>query len=213
MNINGAFAFRSGTLGLTGPSGLTVGTGGMFGGTVSFNAGQNLNVTNTVTVNSGAYLTVAGGLSSGNLVNNGDLVVINTAIDGPVVNNNKTTVVGTVNFNGPVSGPGGFFGPGTAQFNGGMAPARSPANVSFEGSLALADTNTLFIEIGGITPGSQYDRLTITGSASLDGTLNVSLINGFTPNGGQQFTILTAGSIVNNGFVLTAPRPVPLLCS
>ena len=202
LNINGAFAFRSGTLGLTGPSGLTVGTGGRLGATVSVNAGQNLNVTNTVTVNSGAYLTVAGGFSSGNLVNNGDLVVINTAIDGPVINNNKTTVVGTVNFNGPVSGPGGFFGPGTAQFNGGMAPGASPANVSFEGSLALADTNTLFVEIGGSTPGSQYDRLTITGSALIDGTLNVSIVNGFTASGGQQFTILTAGSIVNNGFVL-----------
>ena len=83
-----------------------------------------------------------------------------------------------------------------------MAPGASPAEVSFEGSLALADTNTLFIEIGGTTPGSQYDRLTIAGSASLDGTLDVSLINGFTPTGGQQFTILTAGSIVNNGFVL-----------
>jgi hypothetical protein len=33
----------------------------------------------------------------------------------------------------------------------------------------------------------------------------VSLINGFIPNGGQQFTILTAGSIINNGFVLTGP--------
>ena len=113
------------------------------------------------------------------------------------------TVVGTVDFNGLVSGPGGFFGPGTAHFNGGLAPGASPANVSFEGSLALADTNTLFIEIGGTTPGSQYDRLTIAGSATLDGNLNLSLINGFTPSGGQQFTILTAGSIVDNGFVLT----------
>ena len=99
-------------------------------------------------------------------------------------------------------GPGGFFGPGTANFNGGLAPGASPAEVSFEGNLTLADTNTLFIEIGGITPGSQYDRLTIAGNASLDGTLDVSLINGFTPSGGQQFTILTASSIVNNGFVL-----------
>jgi hypothetical protein len=74
--------------------------------------------------------------------------------------------------------------------------------VSFEGSLALADSNTLFIELGGVTPGSQYDRLTIAGSASIDGALDVDLINGFTPSGDQQFTILTAGSIVNNGFVL-----------
>jgi hypothetical protein len=104
-----------------------------------------------------------------------------------------------------VSGPGDFFGPGTAHFNGGIAPGASAAEVSFEGSLTLAAANTLFIEIGGTSPGSQYDRLTIAGSASLDGTLNVSLINGFTLGGGQQFTILTAGSIVDNGFVLAGP--------
>jgi hypothetical protein len=201
--VNGAFNFSSGTLGITGPAGLTVGVGGLFGSTLVLSSSQSLHVTNTITVNSGAYLGAAAGLSAGHLVNNGDLVVVNSAVDGPVVNNHAVTVVGNVNFNGLVSGPGGFFGPGTAHFNGGLAPGASPANVSFEGSLALADTNTLFIEIGGTTPGSQFDRLTIAGSAVLDGNLNLSLINGFTPIGGQQFTILTAGSIVNNGFVLT----------
>jgi fibronectin-binding autotransporter adhesin len=182
--------------------------GGAFNGTLQnqgkfiYHSGQfNGQMVN----HSGAYLVVAGEFSASNLVNDGDMVVINTSIGGPVVNNNAVTVVGSVDFNGPVSGPGDFFGPGTAHFNGGIAPGASPAEVSFEGSLALADTNTLFIEIGGITPGSQYDRLTIAGSASIDGILNVSLINGFTPSGGQQFTILTAGSIVDNGFVLAGP--------
>jgi hypothetical protein len=133
------------------------------------------------------------------------MVVINTTVGGPIINNHTVTVVGDVNFNGQVSGPGDFFGPGTAHFNGGIAPGASPAEVTFEGSLALADTNTLFVEIGGNTPGSQYDRLTIAGSTSLDGTLNVSLVNGFTPGGDQQFTILTAGSIVDNGLVLAGP--------
>jgi hypothetical protein len=201
--VNGAFAFHDGTLGITGPAGLTIGAGGPLGATLLMDASRALHVTNTLTVNSGAYLAVAGGLSAGKYLNNGDFVVINTAVDGPVVNNHAVTVVGNVDFNGLVSGPGGFFGPGTAHFNGGLAPGASPANVSFEGSLALADTNTLFIEIGGNTPGSQYYRLTIAGSATLDGALNLSLINGFTPSGGQQFTILTAGSIVDNGFVLT----------
>jgi Dockerin type I domain len=135
-------------------------------------------------------------------VNNGDLVVINSTVNAPVVNNSAATVVGSVNFNGPVVGSGNFFGPGTAHFNGGLAPGASPANVAFEGNVALADMNTLFIEIGGAAPGTQYDQLTIAGSATLDGTLNLSLINGFTPTIGQQFTVLTAGSIVNNGFVL-----------
>jgi hypothetical protein len=203
--VNGSFTFNSGTLGITGPAGLTVGAGGLFGSALILTASQTWHVTNTLTVNAGAKLIAVsvGGLSAGNLVNNGDLVVVDSAINAPVVNNHAVTVVGSVDFNSLVSGPGGFFGPGTAHFNGGLAPGASPANVSFEGSLALADTNTLFIEIGGTTPGGQYDRLTIAGSATLDGNLNLSLINGFTPSGGQQFTILTAGSIIDNGFVLT----------
>jgi hypothetical protein len=117
------------------------------------------------------------------------------------VNNNNVTVVGTVDFDGLVSGPGDFFGPGTANFNGGMAPGASPAEVAFEGSVALADTNTLFIEIAGTTLGDDYDSLTIVGDAALDGILDVSLV-GFSPTIGQQFTILTASSIIDNGLVL-----------
>jgi hypothetical protein len=74
--------------------------------------------------------------------------------------------------------------------------------VTFEGSVALAEANTLFIEIGGATFGDEYDSLTIAGEAMLDGVVDVSLINAFTPILGQQFTILTADNIVNNGLVL-----------
>ncbi len=92
-----------------------------------------------------------------------------------MVNNNSVTVVGTVDFDGLVSGPGDFFGPGTANFNGGMAPGASPAEVQFEGDVALAASNTLFIEIAGTTLGADYDSLSIAGSADLDGLLSVSL--------------------------------------
>jgi hypothetical protein len=60
---------------------------------------------------------------------------------------------------------------------------------------------TLEIELGG-TGLSEFDRLTIAGSATLDSALEVSLLNDFMPTGGQQFTILTADSIVDNGFIL-----------
>jgi T5SS/PEP-CTERM-associated repeat protein len=197
----GAIILHAGTLNLTSAN-LTVGVGSIFGTTMFVVSAQAVNVTNQATIDAGAELVVAGSFSSSGLTNSGDLVAIDATMDGPVVNNNAITVVGAVDFNGLVSGPGDFFGPGTANFNGGMAPGASPAEVNFEGSLALADANTLFIEIAGIMPGSDYDRLTIAGSASLDGILDVSLTGGFMPSGGQQFTILTAGSIVNNGFVL-----------
>ena len=195
--------FDAGTLNITSAN-VTIGVGGMFGAGLVIDTEQIITVVNQVTVDAGSQFVVAGGFNSGNLTNNGDFVAVDTAIGGPVVNNNAVTVVGTVDFNGLVSGPGDFFGPGTANFNGGMAPGASPAEIGFEGNVVLADTNTLFIEIAGTTPGSQYDRLVVAGDAALDGILDVSLV-GLSPGLGQQFTVLTANSIVNNGLVLGGP--------
>ena len=44
------------------------------------------------------------------------------------------------------------------------------------------------IQIGG---ANQYGRLAVTGSATLDGTLQVSLLNGYVPALGTNFQILT----------------------
>ncbi len=41
---------------------------------------------------------------------------------------------------------------------------------------------------------TQYDYLDVTGAAALVGTLQVSLVNNFTPSPGQTFEILTWGS-------------------
>jgi len=39
----------------------------------------------------------------------------------------------------------------------------------------------LNIELGGTTAGTQYDRLRVSGTATLASALNVTLANGFTP--------------------------------
>lgn len=199
-----SFDWLSGTLEVTGAAGLTIGQNQFFGEQLLLNQNSDLSVSNTLTVESGATLLTGGNLSSGSLVNDGDLALVNTTVSGPVTNaaGANITALGNVIFNDLVSGPGNFFGPGTINFNGGMAPGASPAEVEFEGSVALAETNTLFIEIGGATLGDDYDSLTIAGDATLDGVIDVSLINAFTPTVGQQFTILTANSIVNSGLML-----------
>ena len=78
------------------------------------------------------------------------------------------------------------------------------------GSLTLAGnlttTGILNLELGGTTAGSTYDQLIVTGSATLGGTLNVSLINGFTPVNGQTFSILTS-SLARSGTFSTATLP------
>jgi hypothetical protein len=48
--------------------------------------------------------------------------------------------------------------------------------------------------IGGLTAGTQYSRLSITGTATLAGTVHVSYVNGFTPSSGNTFALLTYAS-------------------
>jgi hypothetical protein len=65
---------------------------------------------------------------------------------------------------------------------------------------------TLDIEIGGLTAGSEYDQLNHTlagGAAQLGGTLGVSLLNGFMPQAGDMFDILTAAGGVSGTFATT----------
>jgi hypothetical protein len=68
------------------------------------------------------------------------------------------------------------------------------------GSLSVADafpqisSGVINIEIGGLTPGVDYDQLQITGNSILGGTLNIGLTNGFRPGGGDSFEILRFGS-------------------
>jgi hypothetical protein len=110
-------------------------------------------------------------------------------------------VLGTVDFNGLVSGPGNFYGPGTANFNGGMALGTSPAEVSFEGSLAMGASNTLFVELGGTVSGIEFDVIDVLGDVTLDGSLDVSLINLFSLGPGLSFEIIDVGGLLSGTFL------------
>ena len=93
-------------------------------------------------------------------------------------------------FLGAFTGFGGGTGGGDIIFKGDIRPGNSPATVEFENKVALGTGATLHIEVGGTLPGLQYDQVQVTGSLSLDGTLAVSLINGFSPALGNTFDIL-----------------------
>ncbi len=103
-------------------------------------------------------------------------------------------------FFGDVTGAGPFTGSGDVEFNGDLKPGNSPANVTFGGNVDIGATAGLNIELAGTTKGAQYDSLTIAGSASLSGALDVELINGFVPSAGQSFNILTAAGGIDGTF-------------
>jgi hypothetical protein len=66
---------------------------------------------------------------------------------------------------------------------------------------------SLFVEIGGTTPGAGFDQLIVAGNASLDGQLEVIFVNGFVPQAGQTFQVVKSGSLAGQFASLSAPSP------
>lgn len=91
-----------------------------------------------------------------------------------------------------------FSGSGTVLANltnaGTVSPGSSPGTITIDGDYTQESSGTLSIELGGTTPDIEHDQLIVTGNAILDGTLQVNLIEPYTPVLGDTFTILTYGS-------------------
>ena len=56
------------------------------------------------------------------------------------------------------------------------------------------------VQLGGVNE-IDYDKLNVTGSAKLNGTLKVYLTNGFIPAAGDSFVVLTTSSTITDSFV------------
>ena len=170
--------------------------------------------------NNGTYNKLAAGL---------------TSIDVPFVNNNGAIYVSagtlrfassfqqtagtvavsdgaTVEFAGGLNlAAGTLTGNGTIQGNiansGLLSPGSSPGQLNVTGNLTLASTSALLFELGGVSQGVNYDYLSVSGTAQLNGDLRLAFVNGFHSNAtySQTFMVLTASSLtglfanVNNG--------------
>jgi hypothetical protein len=149
-----------------------------------------------------------------------ELLVPFTITDGKVIQKsgtlkipNITPITGQIQIDpaileidGLLAIPAGFVVSGTGDIiadirNGGEV---DPGEIGYAGYLhfvgaysqaATTISGILNSDIGGTDPGQQYDQIRIDESALLDGTLTISLINGFTPTLNQSFVILTAASV------------------
>jgi Tol biopolymer transport system component len=124
-----------------------------------------------------------------------------------VVNNGTIQVSAgsTAVYFGAVSGAGSFPGTGTNFFEGDLQPGNSPAAVQVEGDLRLGPNAGLQIELGGTTAGAQYDQLQVGGLLSLDGALDVRLLDGFVPSYGSTFDLLEFGSLLGRFDTIELP--------
>jgi hypothetical protein len=98
-------------------------------------------------------------------------------------------------FFGPVNGAGSFTGSGVVYFENTFSPGNSPAAVTFDGGLEMAATSKMQIELGGEMLGEGYDHVGVAGLLSLDGTLDVELLNGFAPRYGDRFDLFDFDSV------------------
>ena len=111
---------------------------------------------------------------------------------------------GTVNASlGTISISTGSYG----TVNSGTLAAGPTGTLDITGPYTQTSTGNLNEVLGGSTTGL-YGQTSISGTASLNGTLNISEANGFSPNAGDVFTFLTytseAGQFANySGLVLS----------
>jgi hypothetical protein len=153
------------------------------------------------TIQNGRSLTTAGAFSNMGNVTVGSSSTFNTG--GAYTQDGGTTTLngGSLTAGGLVDIQGGILS-GSGTINGSVrnagqidvGGAMAAGLLTINGDYTQTAAGVLNIEIGGTRPGVDYDQLVITGTATLDGTLNVSLINPFMPPSGATFQILTFGS-------------------
>ncbi|MBI4664593.1 MAG: hypothetical protein HY735_37855, partial [Verrucomicrobia bacterium] len=139
---------------------------------------------------------------------------------GATILNGGTLKATAIKIDGGVLG-----GAGTVSGNVFNRAQVSPTTLSIEGDYSQSADGVLNFGIRGISAGSQFDTLTISGKAALDGSLNVLLTNAFQPRPGNSFQVMTyasrTGSFANvkgldlgGGSALTADfRPTALVLS
>ncbi len=95
------------------------------------------------------------------------------------------TLTGSGSINANVSNAG-VVSPGTGT---------TPGRITINGSYTQTAAGSFNVKVGGRnTPGTDYDQLAVGGAADLGGTVNVTEVNGFTPQSGDQYQVLTYAS-------------------
>ena len=123
----------------------------------------------------------------------------------------RTSTGATTVVFGAYTGTGTLTGTGSNFFEGGFSPGASPFLATATTDINFGFSNTTLIELAGTTRGvgtaSEYDGLDVLGgkTLSLDGILDVALIEAFTPDAGDAFLLFTAGTIVGDFHTVNLP--------
>jgi hypothetical protein len=123
----------------------------------------------------------------------GEILLRGGAVVGDVVE----IVGGSIRGNGRIRA--------AVQNSGLLSPGASPGAIVIEGNYEQSASGAVLMEIGGILPADDFDRLTITGMATLNGALAISLIDEFVPAAGHSFDLFDWTSVNGAFSMVTLP--------
>ncbi|HAT34855.1 MAG TPA: hypothetical protein DCS82_04000 [Rhodospirillaceae bacterium] len=155
-----------------------------FNGTTSNNAGS-------ISVNENATFD----LNGGEFTNSGNMTI---AASKTLVVESASAATFTNAVGGSIGGTGTLDtsdGDVTLVNNGTITAGNSPGELTIMGDVVLGEEGLTLMEIGGTEAGTEHDKLNVTDSLQLGGTLDVVEYGGFTVSAGDSFTLFEAGSI------------------
>ena len=123
-----------------------------------------------------------------------------TTVSGASAFTNVELAGGT--FSGDAAITGGLTNSGGVIQPGGTGAA---GTISFSGSYVQTAGGRVAVEIGGTTPGAQFDQLNVGSTATLAGPLDVTFIGGFAPAPGNSFAVLTYANRAGSFAPLNVP--------
>lgn len=179
------------------------------GGTRNLNA-QIDNQGSITTVSTGLTIAKASAdhLNSGTIDVSGGNLIISQSGTTPTLTNTGLVSIGSTRtlqssagtftnaVGGLVKGAGTLQAGNTFTNSGTLSPGLSPGILTVTSNCPFSSSGVLDVEINGFTVGTQYDRLSVSGTATLDGTLNVTIPAGFCTGAGDNFRVVQAGTRV-----------------
>jgi fibronectin-binding autotransporter adhesin len=124
-------------------------------------------------------------------------VPVSTNVLAGILSVNKTLSSPMVTVQNGATLAGSGFINGSVTMFGSISPGNSPGTLTISGNFSQGPSGIFNEEIASAT---NYDRLVVGGRANLDGTLRLTLLNGFKPASGDRFTILTAAQGISGQF-------------
>jgi fibronectin-binding autotransporter adhesin len=180
----------------TGATTLTLGLN--FTGSATLNIGTTdsgavfTTGTGAITIDKTGTLRVGSSSTTGTLNVNGPLTVKNGGLldigPGSTANVALSQTISLAT-GGRLTG-GGVVAGSVANTSGVVSPGSSPGVLTVNGNYQQQSSGALQLQIGGLASGTEFDRFVVNGSATLNGILKISLLNGFQPSLGHSFDLL-----------------------